>query len=722
MSDDLLKPNQELRIGLLKFGKSTYFDPSGWKAIGADIEVRMLIQVLCPLVKEVHFWGAYNLGPKDAAKFTLPSNLVLHDRKLFIGRDYDSLVSDVEATNVDVFIVVNGPHSVNNRGVQMFERYVYPNLQILNRTSTPWIYLYSDPRYWIKAKELSRPPQKILAQYPLKKQLKRLQGSKVPMDYDRLDVWGFWRFNTPKVEYSIDNRENVFRLIGNSKPGYWKLWNEVYRPALDDAGIPWEIWGIWPEAPKEDQRYKQTSIKQGWDILTKTKHLFILVTGSALDNGYPITGRWWELAMSDALVWINDKYDHRGQLISLNHFTRVKSGVELVERLQELERDPDKYKRLVQEQRSRFSSEQEKPEFLGKQLLASVQDVLKNPVQEAWPSSMMNPQVSPSYEMIDLELEKVSNKALTLPTDKKLILNCGFRPYALIKKAIEINQDHSVTFQEACGMFDRDPYFQHVGKNYDLKRNVAKIAVHCFSVLQSRGCLLQDVTDEQLNRSFPYEEVSQSMPEYVPIDRSRRSAGAKRAGTLQDQQRKEKKMLGAKDQKLKAEWEHLGIKGEILGEVISGDKKILYVQEELPLEFLGENGDEAEIKNVKRTPRKKIPIANRVLVATIDHNPFRVNSATRVHFQQVLDAGSKGITYDDLARKIVETNTQGVQTGERLAGWSFSIFPAKRYAKVMTHDAEGNLVDYSKRTRQKRQDKAVEAESEIEDETQEEEA
>jgi hypothetical protein len=630
-----------MKVGLLKIGKSTYFDDADMKMIGADMEVKTFLRIMPQFVEQIHFWGAYKMGTAP----TFAPNVRMHDQDMFTnGSDdnYERLMQSVVNARPDVLFVVCGPHGHNNRSWQSFERYVYPVMHIVNNYRVPWVYFYSDPRYMVRMYELSRAPNYILCQYPLEGQVRTIGGQRVVMKYDYCDTAAFGRIGQQKVDYPISEREKVLRVIGNSKPGHWQ-WFERAMPALAEAGYPFEVWGIWPESPDGDPRWSQTSMRAGWDTLTQTKYLLCIGTSSPLEKQWPFTQRYYEMASTDAVVFVTEKYDAFGQRIPQNAFVRVKDGQDLAVKMRILDHNPDFHEQIVAWQRSLFVPAHEREDYLGGQWLYYMQQALANPTRFAFDGSLLKPKIGISHREVNKDPVRMKGKTLV---HNPAVNVASKRYYLLVARALKTYG--KIDFDQAVWLLSQDAYY----KNPDKKdRDPLRHAAMVFDLLNQRGMTLVDTAPETWV-DIDYARVIEEAPPFVELDLSKRSRGASRGGK----------------------------KTRTLTQVQAGPGV------ELPDDT--QEGVDAPLREAR--PRREVAPRRETacdrLVSTVAVNPFRPGSATHTHFEAVLRSGEEGITRAELAQWIEESNSQGVQTGLRLANWSFSLFPKREVARI-TKDA-----------------------------------
>lgn len=452
-----------MKIGIVKLGKSTYWDPEKWKWIGADIEVRMLSLLLAGCGHHVHFWGRYQA--KDPK--VLP--LTFHDT--YDVNNLDGLTRDVDRSGVERLIVINGPISQQNAGgLMMMRRYTWPGIHLVNTVDTPWMYLYSDPRYFLKANELESAPTHVLAQT-----VGSFQHRHLETQHSYFDVSAFWRLGQTSNVLSqmrdrwkpLSQRQNRVVVIGHSKPGHQKLWNDCAKQ-LDAAGIPWEVWGIWPDAPKGDKRYTHKNMTVNAEELYDARYIVIIGTKAPIHEGYPFTGRWWEVASFGAIVLHNVDYDYTCSRLQ-SGFER---GVDLVSRIQTLNSHHQYAQDMLDWQQSLYDESHADPSYLESQIMYYA----SQPTHRAFDANML----VPSVENIDLdEADSQVYDGLSVIAQSSMLKNRSTPALKIVShmlsECVEVNYDIAVEAL-AKTMYSRtsEHFNPHIGIRRVFHRLIAR--------------------------------------------------------------------------------------------------------------------------------------------------------------------------------------------------------------------------------------------------------
>jgi hypothetical protein len=354
-----------------KIGKSVKFNPRTWTGLGGDCETPELFRKMAVLNPADTF---IIIGRNDVdthrIELNLPPNLVnvysdaTKDERL----DVNYLVDRLKNIKVDGCFLVAGPVGNINvpnkswkrlplkdgikeyaKSLYVFENYVAPIYTYLDETNTPWVLLANDPRYTEQGNDLINQPKKVLSQFDETIKMKTFDNW-VDQNY----VWN----NIPAVYAGMEkmflidkkipetfNKTKKFMVVLNEgNNGVTSRYAELKKYVLDYIDDV-EIYGKWDEETvKDDSRFKgSVKFNELQEMLPAVKYSFMI----SIKDGW-VTMKIWELIAHGIIPFMHPNYDTQKHC-KVPDFIRISSPSELHEKIEQLEADPELYKKILDE-------------------------------------------------------------------------------------------------------------------------------------------------------------------------------------------------------------------------------------------------------------------------------------------------------------------------------------------------------------------------------------
>ena len=382
--------NERKNILIGKIGKSVktkniHIETGG----GADLILYSVMAKMCP---EYHF---YFIGPNELDKcskeeyLTLFPNENVHsawDRKRCKGYNFQTIVDYFKENNItpDFALLFNGMvGNINIKGflkkpdgnfyspLLCFQNYAAPIIYTLNELMCPLYILAEDARYiTVNARDLYNRERLIFSQINgtyetadhivSKTDWTRVKTSHkaIYSHLEKICLMGIpenWQDNID-IDAKLKNNGNPFIVLSNgcgtsriNCPGTYSSRLETYKKYIIDnfKGTPYEstkIYGLW-----DKEIYEQYPQIENRVILDLTKEIndakYTLVYSQA--PGF-VTSKPWEAITLGLLPFIHPDYDCY-KLLGLPEYLYVKDEKDLLNKINELEANPEKYKQLMKE-------------------------------------------------------------------------------------------------------------------------------------------------------------------------------------------------------------------------------------------------------------------------------------------------------------------------------------------------------------------------------------
>ena len=303
-----------MRIGFIKFGLKTYFESNG-SGQGSNHE---LVDI-------------FDIFEKQG-----------HQCFMISGSDKYEKFTDIES--LDYLFVFNGPWTkYEGKGIIILEKYFKPYLEIINNTKIPYIYFWTDPdaKYDIRTNKLfNRQPSYILSQE------KEFYGH-----LDKLVFYNKQPINQEKTVFLstlMNNTNNKRSKLILKYYNFLELW---YKNLLEIRGN----WG------KETNKYLKESIKENEVI----NYLSTCKYGLNINkNPKWVSQKFNEYLLAGTICFYKD-YDEDCLVLPQDNFQRIRHENDLIDKIQYLEKNPEKYQELIKEYQTTLI----KPEYITGQIV-----------------------------------------------------------------------------------------------------------------------------------------------------------------------------------------------------------------------------------------------------------------------------------------------------------------------------------------------------------------
>lgn len=351
-----------------KIGKSIKFNPSTWGAIGGDNEAPTLYLKLAELNPDDTF---IMIGKSDLYKMRgLPTNL--HDGWAHYTKGESDAIAFItnhlKNTKVDAGIMVAGPTGDVNfqeriytlssikagkpqlaKTLFMHENYSGPIYDYLNDSMIPWIMINNDPRYLKLGRDMFNMPKEILSQYDSAKLYRHISSyeDQTPLVDHRVQYRyaGVEKvFLIDKELVNIEKTKKFMVVLNEGNNGVSSRYNKLKEYVLDHVEDV-DIYGKWDEdTVKGDKRFKGSiKFEELQQMLPEVKYSFMI----SIRDGW-VTMKVWELISNGIIPFLHPNYDDQHH-IAVPEFLRLSKPEELHERIEQLEKDPVLYNKILQE-------------------------------------------------------------------------------------------------------------------------------------------------------------------------------------------------------------------------------------------------------------------------------------------------------------------------------------------------------------------------------------
>lgn len=359
-----------------KIGKSVKFNPQTWSAIGGDNESPKLIKAIAELNPDDTFIiiSKSDIQKSKSKGITLPPNLfdVYEGASKKEKHDNQYIVNRLKDVKIDGCFLMSGPSGTTNipntlyrrkefeknnekvfaKSLETFQNYVAPMYIYLNSSMIPWIMIANDPRYIQQGNDLLNHPVKILSQFQETIEMKGLNDfenqkrivNKIDSIYAQMEKMFLIGQDNPK-RYQNTEKTNKFMVVLNQgNNGVKSRYEELKKYVLDFIDDV-KIFGKWDENIIEnDKRFKGS--KKFIDLqedLPFVKYTFII----PIKPGW-VTSKWVEMISYGIIPFFHPDYDSQKHC-KVPDFIRISTPKELHEKIEILEKNPQMYKKILNE-------------------------------------------------------------------------------------------------------------------------------------------------------------------------------------------------------------------------------------------------------------------------------------------------------------------------------------------------------------------------------------
>lgn len=358
-----------------KIGKSVKFNSNSWNGAGGDNEAPILFTKMAELNPDDNF---IIIGRNDLEttkeKLNLPKNLysVYEGATKEERKDQEYVYKRLKDIQVDGCFLISGPTGQTNLSnkvfkrkeikegkevlaiaLEMFHNYCGPIYHYLNETKLPWVMIVNDISYFKIGRDCLTPPSVILSQADGQCELrvlksfedqKELQSHKIDYSYAQMEKIGIIDKQIPKFEEL--NKEIKFAVVLNeySNQGSKLRYDELKKYILNHIEDV-SIYGKWnKKIVGDDTRFKGLlKINDLHELLPKVKYTFIVPFKPNW-----VTFKWVEMLSNGVLPFLHPDYDKQNHT-KLPEFLRIKNPEDCHNKIEQLENDPELYKKLYNE-------------------------------------------------------------------------------------------------------------------------------------------------------------------------------------------------------------------------------------------------------------------------------------------------------------------------------------------------------------------------------------
>jgi len=295
-----LKKKNNMNIGIIKFGLVIY--DYGKHYQGGDREII----------------GLYDILSKE------------HNVFIISALDKKSQMKKYNGEKLDIIFAFNGPWSKRNDQITILRNYTLPYIKFLNETTAPWVYIQSDNRKQYD----SSYPSELLVQ-PAFNIGMFTDSKKKYFDFDKVSIYNRpFNFNQEKeIQFGVIMNDTDIKRTK-------KLLNALKW--MNICGLKTDLKGKW------NNKYCSgvLSEEEVPEYLKKVKYT-VNIAVEPLSTSQKI----WEYIMNDVVCFCMD-YDLQCNILPKDSYLRVKDEYELYNKIDELEKNKNKYNEILTLQRS----------------------------------------------------------------------------------------------------------------------------------------------------------------------------------------------------------------------------------------------------------------------------------------------------------------------------------------------------------------------------------
>jgi len=404
-----------MKIGVAKIGKSMKFRTKSWKGIGGDHNIPLILRLLALQnpQNEYHILSRtdFNSLSEEELDFYSPNRNIIADIEKFPFDDIAAMErfkKIVDAKKLDKFLFSSGPQGNTNipgflwnkdKGkflvtLDSFRTYCGPLVYLLNKTTTPVVWLLQDERYRMRARDLIAPrqPTEYLSQYDNQKfktkcvedmvfsKKKKTVFVKSLTKYAAIETFflcGRKKLDIDTIDEQFKKKENILRIIlhqgVNGKfDRYPYLMKYIGKWGTSKCIKNIEIYGHWEQKIMDkDPRFKGVkSFTELKELLGQCKASIIIPTskGWATNKVYEMMNLWQDEEKElGVLPLMAPEYDSQNHMLPKDHFLRVTPAT-FREKLQKIFTDDDFCKELYRDMYTNYM----KPEFYSGEYLNGI--------------------------------------------------------------------------------------------------------------------------------------------------------------------------------------------------------------------------------------------------------------------------------------------------------------------------------------------------------------
>ena len=368
-----------------KLGKSIKFNPNSWSGFGGDVELPSLIRSFARNNPDDNI---IIIGGTDLDRYEIPEKNVYSIKELYKNKHninsnknlgYTYVYDYLKDTKIDGVFIAGGPVGSTNlpntsfvrktweqegkkiyaKVLETYLNYAAPIIYFLNNTKVPWIHILNDPRYKTIGRDCLNIPEICLSQYNEEIQYRVLNNfeeqdiviHKRKGIYSKIETMFLTHYG--KFNFDLSLLENINKLLefksekfaiilneGNN--GVKSRYDDLKKYVLDHNDNV-DIFGKWSEKiTKSDKRFKGTiKYNELQNVLKKMKYTFII----PIAPGW-VTMKFWEMVHNGVIPFMSPEYDSQNNL-DLPDFLKIKDAQDLKNKIDILEKNPDKYTKLL---------------------------------------------------------------------------------------------------------------------------------------------------------------------------------------------------------------------------------------------------------------------------------------------------------------------------------------------------------------------------------------
>ena len=361
-----------------KFGKSIKFNPKTWSGFGGDVEAPSLIRAFARNNPDANI---IIVGKNDLEKYKVQEENIYSAQEFYKKLnpnvkkiDYHFLNEILNDIKVDGVFLIAGPAGTSNIPNKVFKRkewekeskivyakclecnvnYVAHLVEYLNKTKIPWIHILNDPRYKQIGRDLLFPPKVCLSQYNETitynsmdnfedQNLVKYQAPGVYSGVEKMFLSYYSDFNDKDIKKDI----KFLIVLNEGENGVKSRYTELKKYVLDYFEDV-DIYGKWKkDTIKDDKRFKGSiPFIELQELIPRVKYTFII----PITKGW-VTMKFWEMVVNGIIPFMHPDYDSQNNL-GVPDFLRIKNPAELKKKIDFLEKNPDKYEKLLEKLRS----------------------------------------------------------------------------------------------------------------------------------------------------------------------------------------------------------------------------------------------------------------------------------------------------------------------------------------------------------------------------------
>ena len=385
-----------MNIAIGKSGRSCYFNKKRWSIHAGDDTPLILYKTLCELYPQHTF---YMIGASDYQKcrkegIKMPDNFVdlLGEFKIAYKDNYKKIVEEqnvwryfvkyIHEHNIklDFGIILQGPDmnvSLSNVGIRqrrdpnveikvmcLAANYIAPIVGVIDVFKIPWIGVNEDIRYVpINNRDITMDEECILSQSNEEKIVDRIEGF-----YEKSV-----NYRKHKIIYKYAELERMFlkdlKKVDFSNPDDINVNGEHYKKdnkfiiTVNDGGNRLELIEKWVlnQSPKEKVygRWSEESIAKHPDTFIATKisdmeplmwrSKFTFVPAWEKKHTNFVTQKLWKMMYYGIIPFFDVNGYDTDRYVNVPEYCRVSSPEEMWQRINELDNDKEKYKKILNE-------------------------------------------------------------------------------------------------------------------------------------------------------------------------------------------------------------------------------------------------------------------------------------------------------------------------------------------------------------------------------------